>query len=185
MALTHIPTSKFLFKHCVILTSIKPSASQRPWPFVMLKENKCNCSWATGWGRVVQHLCGRGKALQSALLRRTPAPGLWARLDHSHTAEIQALGTGCSSSPPALSLARPRTVSGRCEAAQQQGHRQPRSAGQGGWREPVPCLLLTHPTLGVQRELSQARQSYSLIWEGVRWRRQNFQSLLLISLISG
>lgn len=185
MSLTHIPTSKFFFKRCVILTSIKPSASQRPCPVVVLKENKCNCSWATGWGRVVQHLCGGGKALQSALLRCTPAPGLWVRLDHSHTAEKQALSTGCSSSPPALSLARPRTVSGCYETAQQQGHRQPRSAGQGGWREPGPCLLLTHPTPGVQMELSQARQSYSLIWEGVHWRRQGFQSLLLISLISG
>ena len=48
MSLTHTPKLKFIFKCRVILTSTKRSASQRPWPFVTLKENICNCSRATG-----------------------------------------------------------------------------------------------------------------------------------------
>lgn len=66
------------------------------------------------------------------------------------------------------------------ETAQRQCHHPPLSAGRRGWREPVLCLLLPNPAPGVQVELSQARQSYSLIWE-----RLDFLSLLLISLISG
>lgn len=160
MSLTHMPKLKFFFKRCVILTSTKISASQRPWPFVTLKENKRNCSPATG-----QVLCSVSVAQPKRLsqLRCGASRRLGPEHYQSHTAEKHALGTGCSSSPPALSLASPRTA---LPEARRQGHRQPPSAGRRGWRGSVPRFLLTDPTPGVQMEVSQGRQSYSLIWEG-------------------
>lgn len=106
---------------CVILTHTKTSTSQRPRPFVTLRENNAYCSWATG----------------RACLWLSPGPSGSSAVGHCHPAVKHALGTGCSS-PPAPSLQAQDQVVG---AGTQ--HKDKASSAlllwEQGWRETVPA----------------------------------------------
>lgn len=68
-----------------------------------------------------------------------------------------------------LSLTNPRTACGCYETAQGQHHHQPLFAGWGGWKEPVPCLLLTNPILKFQMELSVSSRAELYLNLGGGW----------------
>ena len=150
MSLTQMPKLKFFFKCYVILTGSKIKCEPMTLAICHMERKQVQlfmsnraCSYSVS---VAEPQCPGSEHRQAALTHQ----------------KNNALRTGCSSLPPALSLASPRTA---CKTAQWQRHCQPLSAGWRDWREPVPRLLLTSPTLGVQTEPSQVKQSYSLVWE--------------------
>lgn len=72
MSLTHMPKLKsFSKKCCVVLTSTKTSGCQQPWPFVTLKENKCNCSQTTGQVCVASLWLRRSISASPAIVRHS------------------------------------------------------------------------------------------------------------------
>lgn len=162
MSLTHMPKLKFFFKCCVILTSTKISASQNLDHLSHWKKTSAIAHEQQG-GFVSAAEPKRFSHLCCGASQRPGSEHYEATLTQQKNTPSARAVLLC---PPAPSLASPRTGGGRCETARRQRHHQPLSARRRGWRGSVPRLLLTNPTLGVQMELSQARQTYSLIWEG-------------------
>lgn len=107
MSLTHMPNLKsFSKKCCVVLTSTKISGCQQPWPFVTLKENKCNCSQATGQVCVVSLWLRRSVSASPAVVHRSA----WAlSIAGSLSPSRKMPSVGAVLLCPPLSLAGPRT----------------------------------------------------------------------------
>lgn len=165
MSLTRMPKLKFFFKCGVILTSGKISASQRPWPFVTLKENNRNCSRAAGRVCVVSPRPRHSDSAISAAARRSACLG---------SGRYQVPLTPQKNTPSVRAvLLRPQPspwqAQGRAAGAVRQHDDNATVSpallgGEAGGSQSHACCSQT-PTLGVQMELSQGRQSYSLIWE--------------------